>query len=49
VDIMSIRVDVVILDYIICKCLIFGWGNRARTCIDGVRVRRPTIERFPSK
>ena len=25
-----------------------GWGTRIRTLINGVRVRRPTIERFPS-
>ena len=26
-----------------------GWGIRIRTLINGVRVRCPTIERFPSK
>ena len=27
----------------------FGWGTWIRTTINGVRVRRPTIERFPSR
>jgi hypothetical protein len=42
------NVDVVKIDRL-CKYLIFGWGTRIRTLIDGVRVRCPTIERFPSR
>ena len=26
----------------------YGWGNRIRTCIGGVRVRSPTVGRSPT-